>query len=324
MAVPPQRAPDVLGQSISDFLAQCRQIKTDGREALVAHHEACRRYWAENMRNGGSPPAHFPSSTAFALDKDFSRHWDEAASATAVDDECLRLKGVARIGIDEERRRHDALIERHCHDEAASAQAVDTEWLHLKEVARIGIDEERRRHDALIERHRHDKAASTKAVDNEWLRLKEVARIEIDEECRRHDALSERHRHDKAVSAKAVDDEWLRLKEVARIGIDEERQRHNDEWLRWHRIKEEVCVHHRQEAAYAKAVDNERLRLLAEERPQTTESSELAFAEVCCCHDTGMHIAMPAEGSRADERHRHEAAKQAAEPAVLRLAKNRG
>ena len=204
MAVPPQRAPDVLGQSISDFLAQCRQIKTDGREALVAHHEACRRYWAENMRNGGSPPAHFPSSTAFALDKDFSRHWDEAASATAVDDECLRLKGVARIG------------------------------------------------------------------------------------------------------------------------IDEERQRHNDEWLRWHRIKEEVCVHHRQEAAYAKAVDNERLRLLAEERPQTTESSELAFAEVCCCHDTGMHIAMPAEGSRADERHRHEAAKQAAEPAVLRLAKNRG
>ena len=64
---PPQRAPDALGQSILDFLAQCRQIETDGREALVAHHEECSRYWAEKMRNGGSPPAHLSSFSAFAL-----------------------------------------------------------------------------------------------------------------------------------------------------------------------------------------------------------------------------------------------------------------
>ena len=41
---PPQRAPDMLGQSILDFLAQCRQTKMDSREALVAHYEECRRY----------------------------------------------------------------------------------------------------------------------------------------------------------------------------------------------------------------------------------------------------------------------------------------
>jgi DNA-binding IclR family transcriptional regulator len=89
-----------------DFLAQCRQIKTNGREALFAHHEECRRYWAENMRNGRSLPAHLSSSTAFALKKDFShhreeaelnnelidhRHYDKASRAMAIDGEGLRL-----------------------------------------------------------------------------------------------------------------------------------------------------------------------------------------------------------------------------------------
>ena len=75
---PPQRAPDALGQSILDFLARCRQLETDCREALVAHHEECSRSWAEKMRNGGSPPAHLSSSTAFALKKDFYHHREEA------------------------------------------------------------------------------------------------------------------------------------------------------------------------------------------------------------------------------------------------------
>jgi hypothetical protein len=111
---------------------------------------------AEKMGNGGSPPAHLPSSTAFALEKDFSRHWDEAEGA-------------------------NALIERHRHDEAASAKAVDDEWLRLKEEARIGIDEERRCHDdewlcwhrikvEVCVRH-HQEAACAKAVDDERLRL---------------------------------------------------------------------------------------------------------------------------------------------------------
>jgi hypothetical protein len=197
MAVPPQRAPDVLGQSILDFLAQCRQTETDSREALVAHHEECHRYWAENMRNGGSPPAHLSSYTAFALKKDFYRHWEEAE------------------------------------------------------------------------------------LDNE---------------------LIDRHRHDKATRAMAIEVGWLRLKEEVRIGINKDL---NLVLLR------------------AKAFDDERLRLLAEERPQTTESAELVLAEVSCCHDAGTYIAMSTESSRADERHRHKAAAQAAESAVLLLAEDR-
>ena len=109
---PPQRAPDALGQSILDFLAQCRQIETDGREALVAHHEECRHYWAENMRNGGSPPAHMSSFTAFALKNDFSRHREEAE----LDNE---------------------LIDRRRHDKATCATAIKVGWLCLKEEVRI-------------------------------------------------------------------------------------------------------------------------------------------------------------------------------------------
>ena len=67
----------------------------------------------------------------------------------------------------------------------------------------------------------------------------------------------------------------------------------------------------------------ERLRLLAEERPQTTESAELALAKECCCHDAGTQLVMSAESSCAVERHRHEAAAQAAESAVLLLTEDR-
>ena len=155
---PPQRAPDALGQSISDFLAQCRQIETDGREALVAHHEECSRYWAEKMRNGGSPPAHLSSSTAFALKKDFYHHREEAELVNKFDNEGLRL-------MTEERRRN----------KAARAKAFDNEWLRLKNEARIAFNnEERRCHRhlrALIERLRQHEAARVKGVDDERLRL---------------------------------------------------------------------------------------------------------------------------------------------------------
>ena len=149
------------------------------------------------MRNGGSPPAHLSSYTAFALKKDFYRHWEEAE------------------------------------------------------------------------------------LDNE---------------------LIDRHRHDKATRAMAIEVRWLRLKEEVRIGINKDL---NLVLLR------------------AKAFDDERLRLLAEERPQTTASAELVLAEVSCCHDAGTYIAMSTESSRADERHRHKAAAQAAESAVLLLAEDR-
>ncbi len=144
-----------------DFLAQCRQIEMDGREALVAHHEECCRYWAENMRNGGSLSAHLSFYTAFALKKDFFCQREEAE----LDNE---------------------LIDRRRHDKAMRTTAIEVGWLHLKEEVRIGINKD------------------------------------------------------------------LNL----------------------------VLLH-------AKAFDDERLCLLAEDRPQTTESAELALAEVCCCHGAG-------------------------------------
>ena len=57
-----------------------------------------------------------------------------------------------------------------------------------------------------------------------------------------------------------------------------------------------------------KGVDDERLRLMAEER---------------CCHDAATQMAMSAARSCADVHHSHEAAAQAAESAVRLLAKDR-
>jgi hypothetical protein len=68
---PPQRAPDALRPPILGFLTQCEQIKNTSRE---------------NMRNGGTPPAHL----------------DKAEWAKAFDDEWLRLKEEAFIRINEE------------------------------------------------------------------------------------------------------------------------------------------------------------------------------------------------------------------------------
>ena len=141
---PPQRAPDALGQSISDFLAQCRQIKTDGREALVAHHEECCRYWAENMRNGGSPPAHLSSSTAFALKKDFSRHREEAELDNELIDRRRHNKATRAMAIDGEGLR--LMTEGRRRNKAARAMAFDDEWLRLTEEARIAFDDEEHRH----------------------------------------------------------------------------------------------------------------------------------------------------------------------------------
>jgi hypothetical protein len=131
---PPQRAPDTLGQSILDFLAQCRQIETDGREALVAHHEECSRYWAEKMRNSGSPPAHLSSSTAFALKKDFYYQREEAELVNKFDYEGLRL-------MTEERQRK----------KAARAMAFDDELLRLTEEARIAFNDGERCHSRHLE-----------------------------------------------------------------------------------------------------------------------------------------------------------------------------
>ena len=144
---PPQRAPDALGQSILDFLARCRQIEMDCREALVAHHEECSRSWAEKMRNGGSPPAHLSSSTAFALTKDFYQHRDGAKLVHNFDNEGLRL-------MTEERRRN----------KVARAKAFDDEWLRLTEEARIAFDDEERCHsrhlEALFEQLRQNDEAA--------------------------------------------------------------------------------------------------------------------------------------------------------------------
>jgi hypothetical protein len=43
------------------------------------------------MRNGGSPPAHLSSSTAFALKKDFYHHREEAELVNKFDNEGLCL-----------------------------------------------------------------------------------------------------------------------------------------------------------------------------------------------------------------------------------------
>ena len=185
---PPQRAPDVLRPpilaSMTKFLLSIAVIDAKNNQALVACIQRIKtmtEVLAEKMGNGGSPPAHLPSSTAFALEKDFSRHWDE-------------VKGT------------NALIERHLHDEAASAKAVDDEWLHLKDEACIGIDEERRRHNnewlcwhrikEEVRVRRRQEAACAKAVDDERLRLlaeerpqtTESAELALAEECCCHDA----------------------------------------------------------------------------------------------------------------------------------------
>jgi hypothetical protein len=141
---PPQRALDVLGQSVLDFLAQYRQIKTNGREALVAHQEECRRYWAENMRNGGSPPAHLSSSTAFALKKDFSRHREEAKLDNELIDRRRHDKATRATAIDGEGLR--LMTEEHRRNKAACATAFDDEWLRLTEEACIAFDNEEHRH----------------------------------------------------------------------------------------------------------------------------------------------------------------------------------
>jgi hypothetical protein len=118
------------------------------------------------MRNGGSPPAHLSSSTAFALKKDFYHHREEAELVNKFDNEGLHL-------MTEERRRN----------KAARAKAFDDKWLRikneawlrLKNEARIAFDDEERRHKrhlrALIERLRQHEAARVMGVDDERLRL---------------------------------------------------------------------------------------------------------------------------------------------------------
>jgi hypothetical protein len=118
------------------------------------------------MRNGGSPPAHLSSSTAFALKKDFYHHREEAELVNKFDNEGLCL-------MTEERRRN----------KAARAKAFDDKWLciknevwlRLKNEARIAFDDEERRHKrhlrALIERLRQHEAARVMGVDDERLCL---------------------------------------------------------------------------------------------------------------------------------------------------------
>ena len=130
-----------------DFLAQCRQIKMDCREALVAHHEECSCYWAEKMRNGGSPPAHLSSSSAFALTKDFYQHREGAKLVHNFDNEGLRL-------MTEERRR----------TKVARAKAFDDKWLRLTEEARIAFNDGEHYHschpEALFEQLRQNNEAA--------------------------------------------------------------------------------------------------------------------------------------------------------------------
>jgi len=121
------------------------------------------------MRNGGSPPAHLSSSTAFVLKNDFSRHreeaelnnelidrrrHDKAARATAIDGEGLRL-------MTEERRRN----------KAERATAFDDEWLCLTEEACIAFDDEEHRHSrhlaVLFERVHQNEAACANLLAEE-------------------------------------------------------------------------------------------------------------------------------------------------------------
>ena len=121
---------------------------------------------AEKMRNGGSPPAHLSSSTAFALKKDFYHHQEEAELVNKFDNEGLRLmaeerrcnKAARAKGIDDERLRLMA-EERCCHDAATqmamSAARSCTGVHHCHEAAAQAAElavrllaENRRRHEA--------------------------------------------------------------------------------------------------------------------------------------------------------------------------------
>ena len=118
------------------------------------------------MRNGGSPPAHLSSSTAFALKKDFYHHQEEAELVNKFDNEGLRLmaeerrcnKAARAKGIDDERLRLMA-EERCCHDAATqmamSAARSCTGVHHCHEAAAQAAElavrllaENRRRHEA--------------------------------------------------------------------------------------------------------------------------------------------------------------------------------
>jgi hypothetical protein len=261
---PPQRAPDTLGQSISDFLAQCRQIETDGREALVAHHEECHRYWAENMRNGGSPPAHLSSSTAFALKKDFSRHREEAELNNELIDRRRHDKATRAMAIDGEGLR--LMTEERRRNKTACATAFDDKWLRLTEEARIAFDDEEHRHSrhlaVLFEQVRQNEAACTNLLAEEVNLLAA--------ECRGTNLLAKECRRNKASRAKGFDNAWLclKLKEEARITFDDEECCH-----RRHLAALLKRLRHCQEAAAQAAVSA--VLLLAEDR-RRHEAHELA------------------------------------------------
>ena len=114
------------------------------REALVVHCEECHRYWAENMRNGGSPQAHLSSSTAFALRNDFSRHREKAELNNELIDRCRHDKATHATAIDGEGLR--LMSEELRGNKAAHATAFDDEWLCLTEEARIAFDDKEHRH----------------------------------------------------------------------------------------------------------------------------------------------------------------------------------
>ena len=145
----PQRAPDALGQSISDFLARCRQLEMD---CIREHEQKCsdRAALAEKQRLAAA--AARPTSLAAT---DGRRH--------GADMQCREYSSVNLTLVEERRRLADA---HQRHDVSSRAAAL----------AARSIAEERGRHDTLAraldlaeralaeERCRHDASARATAL----------------------------------------------------------------------------------------------------------------------------------------------------------------